>query len=148
MPPGSEDDHGSDFASADWMAGLDTTNPCVDDAMNISSQIRSVSIFSVASLLATSSGTSAGALTRPVFHGHGGVRPRDVSAAETRGGWRCVRQIPAVGSPTCGSSWYSSLAAAGPPRATPCRGVSALARRSAAGYRDHDLVSALLALSR
>ena len=62
MPPGSEDDHGSDFASADWMAGLDTTNPCVDDAMNISSQIRSVSIFSVASLLATSSGTVKNAI--------------------------------------------------------------------------------------
>ena len=84
MPPGSEDDHGSDFASADWMAGLDTTNPCVDDAMNVSSWIRSVSIFSAASLLATSSGTVRDAI---VFC-EAGRRDGGIDSCAFAGQWR------------------------------------------------------------
>lgn len=84
MPPGSEDDHGSDFACADWLTGLDTTNPCVDDAMNVSSQIRSASIFSDASLLVDSSGTVKNAT---VFCG-AGSSDRGTISCMFAGQWR------------------------------------------------------------
>lgn len=84
MPPGSEDDHDSDFACADWLTGLDTTNPCVDDAMNVSSQIRSASIFSDASLLVDSSGTVKNAT---VFCG-AGSSDRGTISCMFAGQWR------------------------------------------------------------